>query len=74
MTANAITSTVLIVHKSSNGLRLDYVDKLEADTTVAIRLDNGRTLSGHVLWRVGRHAGIKFRRRLKANDPLLTGL
>lgn len=58
---------------SAGGLGLDRVPPMRLGQPVDVKLENGRTLSGTIVWSIGTSAGIKFAAPLPTNDPLLLG-
>lgn len=51
---------VTLYNVSSGGCMIECVGRIEEGSRVDVELDDGHSMSGHVVWRIGKNAGIKF--------------
>lgn len=73
LTADGRTCDIIVLNASLGGFGIEGAEKLTQDNWASIRLQNGRLFVGQVAWSAGRRAGIRFRRTLRPDDPLLAG-
>lgn len=73
LTVDGRATQVFVLNVSLGGLGIDHAAGLAEGTLVSIQLENGRCFVGRVIWCIGRRAGIKLRRNLRPDDPLLAG-
>lgn len=65
------TSRAIVRDISASGLGLEYARDLTPQKVILVEFENGRCLSGVVVWKSGTRAAIKLDNPLNPKDPLL---
>lgn len=58
---------------SAGGLGLDHMPAVSRGTSLSVEMENGRRLTGAIVWSRNTAAGLKFSKPLLPSDPLIRG-